>query len=216
MGSVSYHRRFSLSIRLISDQSLSLSGRWITHLFNFKRKQDTDSVFSVFSIDGRSHSWCHLHLLPRLLHTPWENKNHQSVRPASFYNFPILWCRCQWTYLQPSASSHSHCALYFLHQCFPRRSSSELPGLPHPDSSKPHTQIMTVWIQLTQTGHFWHRCFFRRTLRERRTPWTWTAGTLVNQEAARFRVTSSSKLIGWRISTSCWEVSVFRMVLKNI
>lgn len=47
------------------------------------------------------------------------------------------------------------------------------------------------------------------TFSECRTPWTWTPGMLWNHDAARFRVTTNSKLIGWRMSVGVeYDISV--------
>lgn len=54
------------------------------------------------------------------------------------------------------------------------------------------------------------------TLTDCRTPWTWTPGSLPYQEAARFLVMSTCRLIGWRIWMSGWEPSCFSVVLKTI
>lgn len=54
------------------------------------------------------------------------------------------------------------------------------------------------------------------TLTDGRTPWTWTPGSLPYQEAARFLVMSTCRLIGWRIWMSGWEPSCFSVVLKTI
>lgn len=55
----------------------------------------------------------------------------------------------------------------------------------------------------------------RPTVRDRRTPWTWTPAISVNHKAARFLMMSSSKLIGWRIEMSGWEESGFSVVLRT-